>query len=186
MLDLTLLRKDPADAARRLARRGFTFDVEAFDAIESERKAVQVRTEQLQAQRNALSRQIGQLKSRGEDASGPMAEVAAIPEQLKALEADLAAVQAQAHELLAGLPNLPHESVPDGASSEDNVEVRRWSPDGTGPRSFDFEPRDHVDVGAPLGLDFGTAARLSGSRFAVMRGPVARMHRALAQFMLDV
>ncbi|HUN91357.1 MAG TPA: serine--tRNA ligase [Burkholderiaceae bacterium] len=182
MLDINLLRKDLDGVTARLATRGFAFDSHAFVALESERRQVQVRKEELEARRNALSKQVGQLKSRGEDATEVLAESAAIPEQLKALQAQVDGVLARQQELLLGVPNLPHPSVPAGRSSDDNVEVRRW---GT-PRQFDFEPKDHVDLGAPLGLDFDAAARLSGARFAVMVGPVARLHRALAQFMLDL
>jgi seryl-tRNA synthetase len=182
MLDITLLRKDAAGTAARLAARGFSFDLVAFEALETERKAVQTRTEDMQARRNALSRQIGALKSKGEDASAVMAEVGAIPEQLKSFEGMLATIQERLQALLLDVPNVPHMSVPTGASSDDNLEVRRW---GT-PRTFDFAPRDHVDVGAPLGLDLETGAKLAGARFSLMRGPVARLHRALAQFMLDV
>jgi seryl-tRNA synthetase len=182
MLDLTLLRKDVDAVARRLRARGYELDVGAFNALEAERKAVQVQTETLQARRNALSKQVGQLKAKGEDASAVMAEAAAIPDQVKALEAGLAQIQDRMHRLLLDVPNLPHESVPQGGGPEQNVEVRRWGE----PRRFDFPVRDHADVGAPLGLDFETAAKLAGSRFTLMRGPIARLHRALAQFMLDV
>ncbi|GIL07219.1 MAG: serine--tRNA ligase [Betaproteobacteria bacterium] len=182
MIDIALLRKDIGSVAARLRTRPYEFPVERFNALEAERKSVQVKTEELQAKRNALSKQVGILKSKGEDASAVMAEVAAIPDQVKALEASLADVQARMQALLLDVPNLPHASVPTGKSSDDNVEVRRWGE----PRKFDFAPKDHVDVGAPLGLDFETAAKLSGARFAFMRGPVARLHRALAQFMLDV
>jgi seryl-tRNA synthetase len=182
MIDIALLRKDIGAVAARLRTRPYDLPVERFNALEAERKAVQVRTEELQARRNALSKQIGALKARGEDASAVMAEVAAIPDQLRALEAGLADIQARMQALLLDVPNLPHPSVPLGRSSDDNVEVRRWGE----PRRFDFAPKDHVDVGAALGLDFETAAKLSGARFAFMRGQVARLHRALAQFMLDV
>ena len=182
MLDINLLRKDVGAVAERLRSRGFEFDVAAFNALEAERKAVQVQTEELQARRNALSKQIGALKSRGEDVTAVMAEAAAIPDQVKRCETQLANIQSRLTELLLGVPNPPHASVPAGRSPEDNVEIRRWGE----PRSFDFAVRDHVDLGAALGLDFDTAAKLSGSRFALMKGPVARLHRALAQFMLDV
>jgi len=182
MLDINALRKDIEAVAARLRSRPFDLNVAAFNALEAERRQVQVATEELQARRNALSKQVGLLKSRGEDASAVLAEVASIPDAVKTQEAKLADVQARLSTLLLNAPNVPHASVPVGRSSEDNVEVRRW---GT-PRTFDFAVRDHVDVGAPLGLDFDTAAKLSGSRFALMRGPVARLHRALAQFMLDV
>ena len=182
MLDINALRKDIAAVAARLRTRPFELDIAAFNALEAERKQVQVATEELQARRNALSKQIGQRKSRGEDAADLMAEVASIPEAVKAQEARLADVQARLTAMLLNVPNVPHPSVPVGRSSDDNVEVRRWGE----PREFDFPVRDHVDVGAPLGLDFDTAAKLSGARFALMKGPVARLHRALAQFMLDL
>jgi seryl-tRNA synthetase len=181
MLDINLLRKDVGAVAGRLRTRGYEFDVAGFQAIEAERKAVQVATEDLQARRNALSKQVGTLKARGEDATAVMAEAAALPQRLKELEEQLGNIQARANELLLDVPNLPHASVPVGRSAEDNVETRRW---GT-PPAFDFTPRDHVDLGARLGLDFEAAARLAGSRFALLKGPLARLHRALAQFMLD-
>jgi len=181
MLDINQLRKDVGAVAERLRTRGFEFDVAGFNALEAERKAVQVATEDLQARRNALSKQIGQAKARGEDASAVMAEAAAIPERVKALEGELSGIQARLNELLLGVPNPPHASVPVGRSADDNVEVRRWG----APPVFPFAPKDHVDLGAPLGLDFETAAKLSGARFVLMKGPVARLHRALAQFMLD-
>jgi seryl-tRNA synthetase len=186
MLDINQLRKDIDDVAARLMTRPYQLDVAAFNALEAERKAVQVATEDLQARRNALSKQVGALKSKGEDASAVLAEVGQIPDKLKTLEAQLAEIQARMQTLLLDAPNVPHASVPAGTSADDNVEVRRWAPDANGPRKFDFAVRDHVDLGAPLGLDFDTAAKLSGARFAVMRGPVARLHRALAQFMLDL
>ena len=182
MLDIALLRKNAEEVADRLRSRPYELDVAAFNAVEQERKAVQSATEELQAQRNALSKQVGMLKSRGEDASAVMTQVAAIPERLKELEARLADVQRRQQDLLLGVPNLPHASVPLGKSSDDNMELRRWGE----PRRFDFEVKDHVDVGAPLGLDFEAAARVSGARFAVLKGPVARLHRALSQFMLDI
>jgi len=181
MLDIHLLRKNAQDVAERLRTRGFAFDVSEFAAIEQERKEVQAATEDLQARRNSLSKQIGILKSRGEDAALVMAEVAQIPERLKSLEARLAQVQERLQLLLLGVPNVPHPSVPLGASSEQNVEVRRWGR----PRAFSFAVRDHVDVGAPLGLDLEAAAKLSGARFAVLKSGAARVHRALTQFMLD-
>ncbi|MCU0768459.1 MAG: serine--tRNA ligase [Burkholderiaceae bacterium] len=181
MLDINLLRKDVGAVAGRLRTRGYEFDVARFQAIEAERKAVQVATEDLQARRNALSKQVGALKARGEDAAAVMAEAAAIPQRLKELEDQLGSIQSRANELLLDVPNLPHASVPVGRSAEDNVEARRW---GT-PPEFTFTPRDHVDLGARLGLDFEAAARLAGSRFALLKGPLARLHRALAQFMLD-
>jgi seryl-tRNA synthetase len=182
MLDINLLRKSAQEVADRLRSRPFELDVAAFNAIEQERKSVQAAAEELQARRNALSKEIGNLKSRGEDAGAVMAEAAAIPEKLKELEARKDEVLQRQQDFVLGVPNVPHVTVPVGRSSDDNVEVRRW---GT-PRSFAFPVKDHVDVGAGLGLDFEAAARLSGARFAVLKGPAARLHRALAQFMLDV
>ena len=190
MLDPTLLRKDLQTVVSRLKARGVDFDTEQFNELESRRKAVQTETESLQARRNALAKQIGQLKAQGQDASAVMAESQAIPARLKQLEEDLASVQQSLNEMLMAVPNLPHASVPIGASADDNVEVRRWLPGQTGadgnPPPLPFDPKDHVALGEPLGLDFDTAAKLSGARFSFMRGPVARLHRALAQFMLDV
>ena len=182
MLDITVLRRALPRVVASLDSRGHAFDRAAFEALEVERKRVQTETESLQARRNALSKEVGRLKSRGEDATSVMTEVAAMPDTLKRLEADLVAVQERLRDLLLATPNLPHPDTPLGKSEADNVEVRRV---GT-PRSFDFAVRDHVDVGAPLGLDFATAAKLSGARFVVMRGPVARLHRAIAQFMVDL
>ncbi len=185
MLDINLLRKDLAHVISRLEVRKTPqpyLNVGRFQSLEAERKAIQTRTEELQAQRNSLSKQIGQLKGKGQDTTSVMSEVAGIGDTLKASAERLEAIQADLAEMLMAVPNLPHESVPLGADEKSNVEVRRW---GT-PRSFDFTPRDHVDIGAPLGLDFDTGAKLSGSRFTFLRGPVARLHRALAQFMLDV
>ncbi len=182
MLDIQLLRTDLAAVAARLATRGHALDTAAFAALEAQRKEVQTRTQELQAKRNAASRRIGIAKSRGEDTSAILAEVATLGDELKAAEERLAVVQSQMHGFLAGVPSLPHQSVPVGDSAEDNVEVRR----GGTPRAFDFEIKDHVDVGAPLGLDFDTGAKLAGARFTFMQGPVARLHRAIAQFMLDV
>jgi seryl-tRNA synthetase len=186
MLDIAQLRKDPESVAARLALRGYTLDLDELRALEAERKALQVRAEELQARRNALSKTIGQLKSRGEDASEVLAEVAGLGEAQKVAAEENDAVQARLREWLLQSPNPPHESVPAGRDERSNREVRRWAPDGRDPAPLGFEPRDHVDVGVPLGLDFETAAKLSGARFAVMKGPVARLHRALAQFMLDV
>ncbi|CBJ37247.1 serine tRNA synthetase; also charges selenocystein tRNA with serine [Ralstonia solanacearum CMR15] len=181
MLDIQLLRKDIDAVAARLNDRGYELDVAGFAALEAERKAIQTRTEELQARRNSLSKQIGMLKGKGEDASAVMAEVAGIGDELKASAAQLDVVQGRLQDLLLSIPNVPHESVPAGKNETENVEVRR---EGT-PRAFDFAVKDHVDLGAGLGLDFDVAAKLSGSRFAVLKGPVARLHRALAQFMLD-
>jgi len=182
MLDIQLLRKDLPAVVAGLRRRGFDFDEAAFRALEDERKKVQSRTEELQAKRNALSKQVGMLKGKGEDASAVMAEVGGIGDELKANEARLAETQESLNAFLRVIPNIPRAEVPHGATSDDNVEVRRW---GT-PRAFDFPVKDHVDVGTPLGLDFDTAAKLSGARFPIMRAPLARLHRALAQYMLDV
>ena len=185
MLDINLLRKDlPGVIARLEARKSPQpfLDVERFQALESERKAIQVRTEELQAQRNSLSKQIGQIKSKGGDVASVMAQVGGLGDELKASADRLEAIQQSMSEILMALPNLPHESVPVGSDESGNVEVRRW---GT-PRHFEFTPKDHVDLGGPLGLDFDTGAKLSGSRFSFLKGPVARLHRALAQFMLDV
>ena len=189
MLDITLLRKDLPSVIARLEKRKSPqpyLDVARFQSLESERKALQTRTEELQAQRNSLSKQIGALKGKGEDTSAVMAQVAGLADELKASAERLEVIQTELAELLMAVPNLPQDSVPVGADEHGNVEVRRWSPNGAGPRDFDFAPKDHVDLGAPLGLDFDLGAKLSGSRFSFMRGPVARLHRALAQFMLDV
>jgi seryl-tRNA synthetase len=183
MLDIQLLRNQIDVVTAALAARGMSFDPASFQALENERKGLQTRTQELQARRNALSKQIGMLKGKGEDASAVMAEVAGIGDELKANEQALADLLQRIDALVAGLPNLPHESVPAGSDETANVEVSRWGQ----PREFDFEVSDHVDVGARLGgLDFETAVKISGSRFAVMRGEIARLHRALAQFMLDV
>ncbi|URI08153.1 serine--tRNA ligase [Aquincola tertiaricarbonis] len=185
MLDITQLRRDlDAVTARLEARKNPQpfLDVERFSSLEGERKRLQTRTEELQAKRNSFSKQIGQAKGRGEDTAPLMAEVAAIADELKASADRLEVIQTELQALLMGVPNLPHESVPVGADETGNVEVRRW---GT-PREFDFAVKDHVDLGAPLGLDFETGSSLSGSRFSFLRGPMARLHRALAQFMLDL
>jgi seryl-tRNA synthetase len=183
MLDIQLLRKDLPAIIAGLKRRGFDFPEKEFRELEDERKKLQMRTEELQARRNALSKQIGMLKGKGEDASAAMAEVGGIGAELTANESALAEVQERQNRFLRVIPNIPRADVPDGKSSEDNVEVRRW---GT-PRTFDFPVKDHVDVGIGVGgVDFETAAKLAGARFAVLRGSVARLHRAIAQFMLDV
>ncbi len=187
MLDILLLRKDlPAAIARLETRKNPQpfLDVAAFQALEAERKAIQTRTEELQAQRNQRSREIGALMGQGERAAAEAAraEVNALKGELDASATRLEQLQAELAAMLAALPNLPHESVPLGADESANVEVRRWGQ----PRAFDFAVRDHVDLGAPLGLDFELGARLAGARFTVMRGPIARLHRALAAFMLDV
>lgn len=188
MLDITLLRKDLASVIATLERRKSPqpfLDVGRFQALESERKTLQTHTEELQAKRNSLSKQIGHLKSKGEDTAAVMAEVGGLADELKVSAERLEAIQAELSQMLMSVPNLPHASVPEGDDESGNVELHRWSPDGKGPRSFDFPIKDHVDLGAPLGLDFDTGAKLSGSRFSFLRGPVARLHRALAQFMLD-
>ncbi len=183
MLDIQILRSQPAEVAARLASRGVTFDVAAFQALEDERKGLQVRTQELQAKRNALSKQIGQLKAKGEDTAAVMQEVAGLGDELKRNEEALADLLNRIDVFVSVIPNLPHESVPAGKSEADNVEVRRW---GT-PRSFDFAAKDHVDLGTELGgFDFDAATKISGARFSLMKGAVARLHRALAQFMLDV
>jgi seryl-tRNA synthetase len=183
MLDPKLIRNDLEQTASRLASRGFVLDVERIGALESERKRIQVETQELQQERNARSKSIGRAKAAGEDVAQPLADVANLGDRLKAAEATLAEVQTALDELLMGVPNLPHESVPVGRSEEDNVEVRRWGE----PPSFDFTPRDHVDLGALSGqLDFEAAAKLTGSRFVVITGPLARLHRALIQLMLDL
>ncbi len=187
MLDIVLLRKDLDAVVARLQTRKNPqafLNVDAFRALEGERKTLQTRTEELQSQRNSLAKQIGMLKGKGQhaEADAVMAQVGAIKDELDASAQRLEVIQAELQDLLLAVPNLPHESVPVGAGEEGNVEVRRW---GT-VRSFDFELKDHVDIGDKLGLDFETGTKLTGSRFTFMRGPVARLHRALAQFMLDV
>ena len=184
MLDITLLRRDLDAVLARLQTRKNPqpfLDVDAFRALEAERKVIQTRTEELQASRNRLSKQIGQLRGKGEDSSALMAEVGGIGDELKAGADRLAEIQTQLEAIVLAVPNLPQADVPVGSDETGNVEVRRW---GT-PRAFDFPVKDHVDLGAPLGLDFETGAKLSGTRFTFMKGPVARLHRALAQFMLD-
>ena len=185
MLDINLLRRDLDGVIARLDARKTPqpfLDRERFLALEGERKRIQTRSEELQAQRNSLSRQIGQLKAKGEDSTAAMAQVQSLADELAATAARTEAVQAEIAALLMSLPNLPHDSVPVGADETANAEVRRWG----APRAYAFAVKDHVDVGAPLGLDFDTGSKLSGARFTFLRGPVARLHRALAQFMLDV
>ena len=183
MLDISLFRHDLPGVAAGLAKRGLALDTAAFEALERERKDIQVRTQELQNRRNVLSKEIGAAKSKGADASAQLAEVGGVGDALKSLEAELDRVQAKLRDFLLLLPNLTHASVPEGRTSDDNVEVRRW---GT-PRAFDFAVKDHTDIGEGLGLlDFAAAAKLSGSRFSFLRGDLARLHRALAQFMLDV
>jgi seryl-tRNA synthetase len=183
MLDIQLLRKDAALVAGRLAARGFDLDAARFDALEAERKIIQTRTQEAQSRRNTLSKQIGVLKGKGDDTTAAMAEVAGLGDELKQMETRLATLQTEINDFLMGVPNLPHESVAVGKDETANVEVSRW---GT-PKSFDFPVRDHVDIGEGLGqLDFAAAVKITGSRFSVMKGPLARLHRALAQFMLDL
>ncbi len=189
MLDITLLRRDLNSVIARLETRKNPqafLNVNAYQALENERKTLQTRTEELQASRNTLSKQIGQLKAKGESADVVMAQVADIKTELDTSAVRLDALQAELQTLLLAVPNLPHESVPVGSDEHGNKELRRWSPTGKDPAPLAFTPRDHVDLGEPLGLDFETGVKLSGSRFTVMKGQVARLHRALAQFMLDV
>ncbi len=182
MLDPRLFRSDLEATAAKLARRGFVLDTAAIARLEAERKELQTRTQELQAERNAKSKAIGQAKAKGEDAAPLMAAVAGLGDKLKEAETRLAAIQEELNAIALGVPNIPHESVPEGKDENDNVEVRRW---GT-PATFDFEPKDHVDLGNGLGLlDFDTAAKITGARFSFMQGPLARLHRALIQFMLD-
>ena len=183
MLDIQLLRNDIQTTAQRLAQRGFVLDTERFGELEGRRKQLQIRSEELQAQRNSLSKQIGVLMGQGkkDEAEAAKAQVAQLKTDMENIESELPQVQAALDDLLLRIPNLPHESVPVGKDETENVEVRKV---GT-PRTFDFDIKDHVDLGATLGLDFEKAAELSGARFSLMKGKIARLHRALAQFMLD-
>ena len=183
MLDIQLLRNDIQTTAQRLAQRGFVLDTERFGELEGKRKQLQIRSEELQAQRNSLSKQIGVLMGQGkkDEAEAAKAQVAQLKTDLENIESELPQVQAALDDLLLRIPNLPHESVPAGKDETENVEVRKV---GT-PRTFDFDIKDHVDLGEKLGLDFEKAAELSGARFSLMKGKIARLHRALAQFMLD-
>jgi seryl-tRNA synthetase len=183
MLDPRRLRNELEETAARLARRGFELDTETFTRLETERKQVQVHTQELQSERNSRSRAIGQAKARGEDIFPLKTEVSRIGEALAEAETRLTALQAALDDFLMGIPNVPHASVPDGEDEKDNVEIRRWGE----PRQFDFEVRDHVTLGEPKGwLDFAAGAKLAGARFTVKRGAMARLHRALIQFMLDL
>ncbi|PQA79248.1 serine--tRNA ligase [Rhodoferax sp. TS-BS-61-7] len=187
MLDITLLRKDLDSVVARLQTRKNPqafLNVDAFKALEAERKTIQMRTEEMQAKRNTVSKQIGMLKGKGQhaEADAAMAEVAGLKAELETSATRLDAIQVEMQTMLEAVPNLPHESVPVGEDEHGNVVVRSW---GT-PKTYDFEIKDHVDLGAPLGLDFEMGVKLTGSRFTVMKGPIARLHRALAQFMLDV
>jgi seryl-tRNA synthetase len=182
MLDPKLLRSDINQVAAQLARRGYSLDTATLQQLDEQRKDIQVATQQLQAERNSRSKGIGKAKAAGEDIAPLLQEVEGLGEQLKSKEDELVTLQAELNAILMGIPNLPHDSVPDGNGEDDNTEIRRW---GELP-GFDFEPRDHVDLGEQLGLlDFETAAKLTGSRFSVIHGPLARLHRALIQFMLD-
>ncbi|MBU3634339.1 serine--tRNA ligase [Polynucleobacter sp. es-GGE-1] len=181
MIDPQLLRKDIAAVAARLATRKFQLDVERFNTLESERKSLQTSTEELQAKRNQLSKAIGMKKGKGEDASAEMVEVAQVNTDMEAGASRLSTLQVEISDFLMGIPNLPDDSVPTGKDETENKEIKRW---GTEP-IFDFEIKDHIDLGGPLGLDFEVAAKISGSRFVVLKGPIARLHRALAQFMID-
>ena len=181
MIDIQLLRKDLDTVAARLAERKFILDKDTFVSLESDRKQVQSRSEELQAKRNQLAKAVGMKKSKGEDASAEMAESTAVNQELQALTEKLTVVQSQLNHFLLNIPNIPHESVPSGKDESANLEVLRWGKIPT----FDFPVKDHVDLATPLGLDFDSAAKLTGSRFAVMHGQIARLHRALAQFMLD-
>jgi seryl-tRNA synthetase len=183
MLDSKLLRTATEDVAKGLAKRGYELDVAKIQALEEKRKEIQIKTENLQAERNSISKGIGKAKQAGEDVAPMMQAVENIKQQLVGAEAELASIQAEWDEFVNAIPNLPVEEVPEGKSDEDNVEVRRW---GT-PREFDFTVKDHVDLGAELGgLDFEVATKITGTRFAVLRGNLARLHRALAQFMLEI
>jgi len=183
MLDIQTLRSDLDGTVGRLKARGYAFDAAGFEALEHQRKAIQTETQELQQRRNQLSKQIGELKRKGEDATGLMAQVNSQADRLKALEQELADIQGKLNDFLMVVPNLPHESVPQGTSADDNLEVRKVG----APRTFDFTAKDHVDIGAGLGLlDFDAAVKIAGARFSVMAGPLARLHSALPQLMLDL
>ncbi|MCG6969681.1 MAG: serine--tRNA ligase [Gammaproteobacteria bacterium] len=183
MLDPKLFRTDLEATLKQLARRGFTLDAQRFEALENERKDIQVQTQDLQNERNTRSKAIGKAKAQGEDIQPLLSAVANLGDKLKAAEERLATIQDELNDILLGVPNIPHESVPDGQREEDNIEVRKWGEPG----DFSFEPKDHVDVGEASGyMSFELAAKISGSRFNVLTGPMARLHRALAQFMLDL
>jgi seryl-tRNA synthetase len=189
MLDIALLRRDLPQVVARLQTRKNPqpfLDVDQFQALENERKTLQTRTEAFQAKRNSLSKEVGQRKAKGESADDLMAEVGQLKDELDASAIKLDVLQSELNQLLLAVPNLPQDSVPVGSDEHGNVELRRWSPTGTEPTPLGFTPKDHVDLGEPLGLDFEMGVKLSGSRFAVMQGQIARLHRALAQFMLDV
>jgi seryl-tRNA synthetase len=182
VLDPKLLRSDLTGVAAALARRGFVLDVETFASLEEQRKAVQIEADRLRAERNANAKAVGQAKSKGEDAGALRAAGEALGEQLQGVDKQLEAIQAQVSSLQLGLPNIPHSSVPEGRDETANVELRRWGV----PRQFAFTPKDHVALGEPIGMDFEAAGRISGARFVVMTGGLAKLHRALVQFMLDL
>jgi seryl-tRNA synthetase len=182
VLDPKLLRSDLTGVAAALARRGFVLDVDAFAALEEQRKAVQIEADRLRAERNANAKAVGHAKSRGQDAAALLAAGESLGAQLQGIDTQLEAIQAQVSSLQLGLPNILHSSVPDGRDEQANVEVRRWGI----ARQFDFTPKDHVALGERLGMDFEAAGRISGARFAVLTGTIARLHRALAQFMLNM
>jgi seryl-tRNA synthetase len=182
MLDPKLIRSDLDGVVEKLARRGFKLDKERLAELEERRKALQVKTQDLQSLRNNSSKAIGKAKANGEDAAPLLAAVADLGDKLKDVEAELQEVQAELEDILMGVPNLPHDSVPQGLDENDNQEIRRWGE----PKDFEFTPKDHVDLGAAIGgMDFETAAKIAGSRFSLLSGPLARLHRALIQFMLD-
>jgi seryl-tRNA synthetase len=183
MLDPHVLRNDIEQVAKALAKRGYTLDVSTIEILEEKRKAIQVKTQNLQQQRNSRSKKIGKAKAQGEDAQPFLDEVASLGDELKSSEGELNEIQSELNEIVMGIPNIPHVSVPEGQTEDDNVEVRRWGE----PRAFDFEVKDHVDLGESTGLlDFEAGVRIAGSRFSVMQGGIARLHRALIQFMLDI
>jgi len=182
MLDPQLLRHDPASVAKRLEARGISLDVAALGKLEEQRRTTQTRSEQLRSERNTKSREIGAAKSRGEDATQLVTAMGDLGDELKRTEEQLRVIQAQWHELVAGIPNLPHETVPPGKNENDNREIRRWGE----PPKFSFTARDHVDLGAFHGMDFETAAKIASARFVILEGKLARLHRALIQFMLDL
>lgn len=182
MLDSKFIRSNPEETAKALQKKGFTLDVASLVALDEQRKAVQVKTENLQQERNSRAKSIGQAKAKGEDIAPLLKEVDDLKQQLSEAEAQLAEIQAQMEAILSGIPNVPADEVPEGADENDNVEIRRWGE----PKAFEFAIKDHVDLGAALGgLDFDTASKITGSRFAIMQGAVARLHRALTQFMLN-
>jgi len=182
MLDPQVLRNDIDHVAKALEKRNYTLDVSTIEALEEKRKVIQVRTQELQQQRNSRSKEIGKTKAQGEDVQPLLDEVASLGDELKNSEDELNKIQSDLNEIVMGIPNIPHESVPEGQTEDDNEEVRRWGE----PRQFDFEVKDHVDLGEATGLlDFESGVRIAGSRFSVMQGGIARLHRALTQFMLD-